>query len=54
MAVYVGTDKLDSLLSRPTNSVNPAYSNHATASESFSTTNGYLRNSQHLQNPLDC
>jgi hypothetical protein len=27
---------------------------HVTASESFSITNGYVRNSQHLQNPLGC
>jgi hypothetical protein len=31
-----------------------AYSNHITASESFSITNGYVRNSQHLQNSLVC
>jgi hypothetical protein len=28
------------------------YSNHVTASESFTITNGYIRISQHLQNPL--
>jgi hypothetical protein len=28
-----------------------AYSDHVTASESFNITNGYVRNSQHLQNP---
>jgi hypothetical protein len=30
------------------------YRDHITASESFSITNGYLQNSQHLQNPLGC
>jgi hypothetical protein len=31
-----------------------AYSNHVTASESFSITSGYGRNLQNLQNPLGC
>jgi hypothetical protein len=31
-----------------------AYSHHITASERFSITNGYVRKSQHLQNPLGC
>jgi hypothetical protein len=31
-----------------------AYSNHITASECFSITNGYVRNSQNLQSPVGC
>jgi hypothetical protein len=42
-------DKLDYVLY-------DAYSDHITASESFSIINGpwYVRNSQHLENPLGC
>jgi hypothetical protein len=31
-----------------------AYSDHVTASESVNITNGYVRNSLHLKNPLGC